>query len=336
MINEWENHSVCLGTISNEWRFLGSYGKVITGYEKLQSTVSKWHSLRPIMCSAPGSNVFRSAILFDEFRERLQRSAKRYHIIIMVYCLILSLASFTLWMTTNYFKFRIIFISTLLLTIFFYLDYRIVICNTAALQDRSKYLSWIYLRGGKYMLLCLLFMIAIGLTQVLLVKLLGGMEPLVYKYGAVYKYIWSGELWRILPGPYLHSGLRHWLINTTTLILIAPILMIYSLRNSIIVFLVGNLLSTFIASTTYLYFGTHGDVFGGVSGGIFAIIGFIIGTSLKDKDAFPKYFWFYFLNFGVLSLILTWLMNPRTSNIAHIVGMLTGLIITYIPKLRLT
>ncbi|NNJ71772.1 MAG: rhomboid family intramembrane serine protease, partial [Enterobacterales bacterium] len=128
----------------------------------------------------------------------------------------------------------------------------------------------------------------------------------------------SGQLWRLVTPIFLHFMLLHILFN---------MMWLWDLGGEVekkqgSLFLLFFILSIGILSNLVQYFST-GPAFGGMSGVVYALLGFVWMRSRKAGTG-------YHLNSGILGLMIVWLILGFTGiigpigNAAHLSGLLFG------------
>ncbi len=158
--------------------------------------------------------------------------------------------------------------------------------------------------------------------------LLGANSPLL---------ILDGEIWRFMSSGFLHTNLLHFALNMYSLWLLGGFVeRFYSKRKFLVVYLAGilagSLVSFLVASiSVFAGAGLAGNIFSlGASGGIFALLGLVIGTSFFVRNA-PD------LPIDRNQLLLIAGLNllfgfafPGVDNAAHIGGLLMGLALSLV------
>lgn len=132
------------------------------------------------------------------------------------------------------------------------------------------------------------------------------------------------QYWRIVTSIFLHAGIPHLIVNLIALYVSGTLLesVTGSVKLMFIFFISG------VASSTINMFFTYGAV--GASGAIYGMIGFLFASGaikLKDKYSVIK------LTVIVLYIILPNL-SSSTAIIAHIAGLLAGILLSFIPFLN--
>lgn len=202
-----------------------------------------------------------------------------------------------------------------------WIDYRLL-KNERAIHDRScfYYFLWHGHTGKSGLRFWLFLGIGMGIGQIVLQHGLGGLDPLVIKYGIYYPAV-IDEWWRFLIGPFFHSGLPHCFANLSALLSIGPIawLAIGPLP-SILTFLFG---STAGAVAAFVISNSNNDSYLGISGGVFALFGLVVILGLTSSRALPRnlaiqYAWLTAI-FGIGAE-----MFINTSTVGHFIGFSTG------------
>ncbi|HUP44843.1 MAG TPA: rhomboid family intramembrane serine protease [Thermoanaerobaculia bacterium] len=138
-----------------------------------------------------------------------------------------------------------------------------------------------------------------------------------------------GELWRIFTAMFLHAGWLHWAVNSWALYQLGTLyeVMFGSARFAMIYFVSGVVAS--IASSLFVETASVG-----ASGAVLGILGAFI-FSIRRSPQWRNEPW----TKGLISQLMFWaFLNlvlgfsvPHIDNTAHIAGMVTGLILGFIP-----
>ena len=144
---------------------------------------------------------------------------------------------------------------------------------------------------------------------------------LISTYYAGLREIGDGEYWRLITPAFLHFGLMHIVFN---------MLWLWDLGGKIEKILGSlTLLAIFMltaAISNVAQFFVSGPLFGGMSGVVYGLLGFV-----WMQSRYNPYF-FYYLNKGVVLMMLIWYVVCLTglvgniANTAHTVGLLIGVI----------
>ncbi|PCJ47150.1 MAG: hypothetical protein COA74_12320 [Gammaproteobacteria bacterium] len=215
------------------------------------------------------------------------------------------------------------------LTFYLLSDYKLVTSHIDRLAERGSFIILIYQYGKKEFVFWMICMSIFGLVQYMLQVVFGSFDAMMYKLGVVYSNVNNGEWWRLFTGTFFHSSFGHWIVNATTILIIGPIVCIISRVRGIGVFLLGNVAGATAALITANLSGM-GDSYVGVSAGIYAMMGWFLCYSKINKTDVPSKLFYTLLNLIVLSILLTYLMMPKSSNSAHIAGIVTGLLSYFI------
>ncbi len=133
--------------------------------------------------------------------------------------------------------------------------------------------------------------------------------------------ILSGELWRLWTPMFLHFGFVHILFNMLWLKDLGKLLEHFHGRGFLLIFV----LLTGMLSNTAQYV-VNGPFFGGMSGVVYAMLGFIWTSKKLNPDTpygLPKtevvmmIVWFFLCAFGII---------PQVANMAHAMGLSSGIL----------
>lgn len=138
-----------------------------------------------------------------------------------------------------------------------------------------------------------------------------------------------GELWRLIASMFLHGGWLHWLANSWALYQLGTLyeVLFGSKRFALIYFATG--IGAGVASSLY----NHGPAVG-ASGAIFGIMGAFI-FSIQRSPLYRHQPW----TRGLIGQLVFWIVVniaigyslPFIDNVAHIGGLISGLLLGFIP-----
>jgi membrane associated rhomboid family serine protease len=149
-----------------------------------------------------------------------------------------------------------------------------------------------------------------------------GLDALVQSYGLIYERARSGELWRVVTGPFFHSGPPHFLNNAFTMLFIGPIAWALYGRMSLLLFLLTNI----VGAVAQMSLGpAHDNGYLGMSGGVFAYYGALIGAGLRDRHLFPEGFTVLCAGVAAIAALGSALLSANAANVSHAAGFVAGL-----------
>lgn len=299
------------------------FGRRIKGETAVRRATWQWHPLDPILVSIPGAERLLPPICFPDMASALQkRMIQQYRLLLLlIVCMTLGFATAGIRVHDGFFlKASAAF---LLLFTFVSLQYVLIFKNIDRLRANSRFFSWCYLQPQAPILMIGLLMLVAGGAQSYLQARVGSLFGLVEQYGLVFEMA-TKQPWRYITGPFLHAGLVHWIGNFSMLLVAAGLS--FSLgrtRPLCLIFLAGAFVPGLIL--TYLPHWIGLDAFLGVSGGVFALLGWTTGVALKNKCAFPFGLWWIVGYFGIVTAVISSLLDPRASWFAHLFGLVIGL-----------
>jgi rhomboid protease GluP len=139
----------------------------------------------------------------------------------------------------------------------------------------------------------------------------------------------QGELWRLITSMFLHAGWLHWLANSWALYQLGTLyeVLFGSKRFTLIYFSTGIIAG--LASSLY----NHGPAVG-ASGAVFGILGAFI-FSIRRSPLYRHQPW----TRGLIGQLVFWILVnlaigysvPHIDNVAHIGGLISGLLLGFIP-----
>jgi membrane associated rhomboid family serine protease len=280
-------------------------------------------------------NIFLPPLIHGEFSDFIFKGIKLKAIFVLK--LLLSLlflhVTITFFMTLTMHR---VTLALLVIVVHFFVEYKFMHSDLIALQERSMFLYWIRKKINLLQLFFITCFICIGLAQLLFYLNSRSIANVVENYGLYYKEIDRGEYWRFITGPFIHSNFQHWVINFFLFYvgcIIHPRLA--SLKTLILT------LTSAIVSGIAVYFinyrwqlNTKFDAFCGLSAGIFFVFALQTTVSFRFKDEFPKNFYITLLMYTLLNFLLPYFNEAKTSNVAHLVGLLLGALYGFSFTLR--
>lgn len=177
--------------------------------------------------------------------------------------------------------------------------------------------------------------IIIFLLGVLAQSTLGFDNNLFYIFGGLdASRVYVGDYWLLITSAFFHLQLLHFGLNTYALFRVGQaVSAFYGDKVLIITYIFGALGGSILSYWSSYFLGENFFSLG-ASGAIFALIGLLVGGSLK------KYRYGYSLPFSIwdilpvvlFSLMFGFLPNSNINNYAHIGGLVTGVVLGFILK----
>lgn len=177
--------------------------------------------------------------------------------------------------------------------------------------------------------MALLVIIAIVFAFEVLTRAYDSDEAMVAMGAIVPGLVQRGELWRLIASMFLHGGWLHWLANSWALYQLGMLyeVLFGSKRFALVYFATG--ICAGIASSLY----NHGPAVG-ASGAIFGIMGAFI-FSIWRSPLYRHQPW----SRGLIGQLVFWIVvniaigysMPFIDNVAHIGGLVSGLLLGLIP-----
>ena len=300
------------------------FGRRLEGESAVQRATWQWHPLDPLLISVPGSERMLPPICFSGVASRLQmRMIGQYRLLLlMMVCMMLGFAFAGVQADDAFFIKASV--AMLLLLVFVGLQYVFLFRDMTRLRLYSRFCSWCYLQPRAQAVAIATLMILAGGLQYYLQARAGSLFGVVERYGLVFEDA-TRQPWRYLTGPFLHAGPAHWLANFSLLVVAAGLAFPLGRSRAIwSVFLAGVFVPAYCL--TFLPHWVGSDAFLGVSGGVFALYGWIAGVSLRNPRTFPFGLWWLLAYFAVATAAISSLLDPRASWFAHTLGLLIGFV----------
>jgi membrane associated rhomboid family serine protease len=306
------------------WQFWRPpFGRKVTGEAGVKRGIWQWHPWDPILVSTPESRHFLPPICIPEIADGVHKRMLLQYKVLLLVAAAFTAAALASYMSTKTALFGRMAASGSLIIFVITTQYIFLFKHIDNLRDMSRYVAWVYMQKNKLLIFSMAAMVAIGVFQWSAEKDLGGFEPFILKYGLVFAEA-KDQPWRYLAGPFFHSSVAHWAGNAALLVVALGLAVPLGRRYAIAtVFLLGVLLPPLALSL--LPPALRAEAFGGISGGIFATLGWVGGYALRNKDWLPPHLGWIVVTFSVLFAGLSWLMNPQTSSFVHLLGFAFGL-----------
>jgi membrane associated rhomboid family serine protease len=317
---DWRNLDLLPSGVAGEWVGRRPYRRDIRGKAAVERVVAHWTPIDPLIISEPDSMRFAPVLSIDRYRKKVHQKIIRKQIVILLVFLGVVCMIGLSWFVKPRPQALMATLAALSMFLFWAIDYWLVIRNIDALFERALFSYWILKTGLFDFVIWVGIMLASASAQLGGQKILGGLDPLLLKYGLVYDYVKKGQLWRLFIGPFFHASIAHWGANLSILMFLGPIASWISRRSAFCVFICGSAIG---AITSMINQQT--DAYVGVSAGIFAMMGYCSGVAFKYPQKFPLRFAYTAITFSLLSLVLPWLLDPNLNGIAHLSGLVFGI-----------
>ncbi|MGY4534544.1 membrane associated rhomboid family serine protease [Pseudomonas sp. TE3786] len=327
----WRNISLLPANQGTGWGIYksGVYQEVTA--DDAKQRVLKWLPGLPVLFGAPGTPNLLPPTEILQLRKKAMLALRKHYInatTATVGCALPFLAIYFLHPHSASIYFGLALLSLWCVVSF---DYLYILRHHQSVTERALFYYWLRTNPNVRWaaLYSTVFMVTLGATQLLLQG--GSGNSIAFdRLGAMYKSLEQGQYWRLLTGPYLHYTLIHFMSNLFQLVIMAAAAAGIIGRRAIFIFILGNLL----AGWAQWVFGPQllGS-FGGVSGGVYALYGVLIGAGIKYRDLFPRGLLTYFVAVGILGVLSTDLVSKTAASIAHYTGFSFGLVCGFVIRL---
>lgn len=330
---QWADPASCPSHDPTGWAiWKGNRSVPCSGVGDVLAKLKGWHPLHGILVGRPGSERFVAPMSVDELREPLARSlvrSQRVGLWSMVVFACLSIGALGLVFT----RASIVFATIVVLGVLMHTTDYLLLSGERAANERTLffYSLWFGRSGRSGLVFWCVVGLGMGITQSVLQHSLGGLEPLVIRFGAYYPAISGGEWWRIVIGPFFHSGILHFLANLSGLILVGPMLWLaVGPWRGVLTFLLGN--SAGVLAALVMNVAGH-DSYLGVSAGVFALLGLLVTAGMLNPRLLPRGLAIMFAWFAAICGVGAEAL-PSTSTVAHLAGFATGVLAACWPFSR--
>jgi membrane associated rhomboid family serine protease len=288
-------------------------------YAELQELADSWRILSKKLVSAPNTQFFVHPLRAPKLGQILYDKWKRQNVLVLG---ILLFAGFVLLWKGGDGSGHKNMVAAFLMA-FFSLSNILASPSPNALAERSEFFLAVIDKARAH----LWFVILIAALSFFLSGFPSkNFEDVALSYGAMIDKVVSGEVWRLLTGPLVHSGLTHWIVNNMLLLTLFPMVAFYSMRSALLLFFGGVLLGqVYYIALGLLGFHSH-DLLVGISGGNYSLMAYLAADALIWKKKYPTGFFLLVLALILMNLVGSELLNPRASLIAHGSGILLGVV----------
>lgn len=298
------------------------FGRLRNGESAVFRATSQWHPFDPLLVSIPEAERMLPPICFPSLEQALQRRVKLQYGALMVMIVLMALGFWAAGAITDDGFFVKVGAALLLLLGFVQLQRALIFRKLERLRDYSRFFSWCHLQPQASAIALGAMMVVAGAAQYYLQLRTDSLFEVIEKYGLEFEKA-LGQPWRYMTGPFLHAGPEHWIANFTLLMVGAGFFGAIGQRRALwSVFLVGAIVPSFVL--TFLPRWVGSDAILGISGGVFAIFGWIVGITFKYRHSFPFGLWGVVAYFAVANMLISSLLDPRASWFAHSLGFVIG------------
>lgn len=304
--------------------------RYLEGPSAVRSALRRWVPAQPMLVGAPGAPDYclPTAIERDGIARAAQRAAVRQNATFAVMLILASLPVLGLAVWFRHFGSAPYWqsLSLAVCGIIFALDARAQAQSLRRLHDRAQFFYWLRsasradFGGGVYIGLLIL----ICGMQWWSMQPSGELQAAFDAYGLLYPKVQEGEVWRLLTGAYLHYSLAHIALNAVLLVLLGALAWAYRGWLSLLVFAAACSLSL---TGQMLFGGQLYDNAGGISGGVYALAGLVLGGTLHRPLKLPHGLAAQLLVLMLLAIIVLELASTAAATVAHVTGLSFGLLV---------
>jgi membrane associated rhomboid family serine protease len=283
-----------------------------------------WLPIHPVLAAAPGDQIYTPPPCVRGIGEKVTQGFRRRTILSLVVFGFMALLIFLDSILTRTYALIPWGVIVAGVAIISGVDYFFYLRRPEFLVKRSQFFFWAHtnksVRFG--FLIWLTAMFIMGFIQWILNNKFS-FEITIERYGLIYASVKSGELWRVITGPFFHSGPAHFINNALCLLFLGPILWARINYLSLLVFLFGNICG---ALAPIAFGGTTYDAYPGVSGGVFAFFGYLITDSILTADLLPPGLPLLIVGITTISAVGAELLSPNAASLAHMAGFICGVL----------
>ncbi|EAQ96468.2 putative membrane protein [Congregibacter litoralis KT71] len=326
-INEfWSNAAYDAVGIDDRWRCLSAFGREQFKTGGASELVKGWHRNKPLLICAPNTDKFVSVMDSPLTRDLAILSDRRSRKIMIWY---FTIVGFFFTSIAGFVSLKLLIpVLIMYLTVIGYLVFSDILAQRQEnwLTNRARFVNWISIEATRFLLESALLITLLVLFQGWASAHFGSIDDAVLNIGLVFASIdlsFEG-LFRLLIGPFLHSGPAHSIGNFIGIILVLPIAMVYSSGWALCVFVAG----TLVGGVVSYYFWSIGSIdldgFVGVSGGIFALLGWLGAILHKNVRLAPLDISPALVSMAFFLILVSEVINPSAGLAAHLGTLIFG------------
>jgi len=311
---------------NNQWQTIDRHNNLVSGEGNVRKTAAKWFPLSLTLYATPASHRFTLAITIPEIAGFVHtRFAFKFRIMIGI-CIFYLFILLILSLSINNF---LIFSKTFFLLLFFLsyciIEYRLFVKSYTRLKEHSLFFNWVIFNRNSLVKTLTGITLVCGIFQVVYQTLFGDLDTLLVNFGIYYTAANSGEWWRYLYGSFIHKDVFHWSVNFGMLFIASSLAGPFSKSSQVLSFILTTALSAFAAQFPLI--GENPEAFGGISGGVYGLLGWVVGDGFRNRKKLPKEYYLRILMFSVANLLMPVILDLRMSLAAHLVGLVSGLLL---------
>lgn len=310
-----------------EWQILANNEVRSVGEDGVRKLALRWFLTQRKLVSTPDSRRFLPAICVPALADFTHKSfLSRFKIYFYLIGFYLFLTLFIAVLTSDFDEYTRIAAMLVTALIYVFVEFQIAFKPYPNIYERTLFYNWIFQQRNPTLELAIWIIVAAGVAQWLYQQQIGNLESLVMGYGAYFPAIETGQFWRYVSGPFIHSSFIHWLVNTIFLLYITKLIGKLATPRILTLFLLSIPITAVIVHLANLAGSNSLDGFVGVSGGVYFLFGWLTAATYLHRGFFPAHYYVSILLVAACNLVLPEILNYNSSFTAHISGFLLGII----------
>jgi membrane associated rhomboid family serine protease len=291
----------------------------------VRAALRRWHPWDPLLVATPGATRMRPPICIAGLDREVQARTLFHYRLLLGVLVLWTLGFGFAGVTQGVHTFRNAAIAGVMMLANFLVLYVAIFRPIDTLRENSRFVVWVYTSPSDSARNALIVMLLLGALQFWLQRGVGGLEALIVRYGLVFD-VAPLQPWRYISGPLMHSGIAHWVANVSLLLVAISLVSTLATRvAATLIFAAGTILPALLL--TFLPYAIRQDAFLGISGGLLALMGWLVGIGWRERAWLPRHFAMTIGMFSILFVILSTLLSPKANDFVHLSGLLIGVLL---------
>lgn len=324
IVARWQSPEAMPSNVDGGWSLWEGRRRIASEFEACRRAALHWDPIFGWLIGQPGSSRLAPLNCVPELAdEALSSYSSRLRRALLAYLAVSALlfAGALHWASNDA---ACIAAMPLILAAVVAADAAIVQFDRAALEAKARFVAWVRL-DRRSRVAAMTFAGALGVGEIIQIAVEWpdrDVDAAFRSYGVMYERLSDGQWWRILTGPFVHSGVTHLAANAVLgCIGFGVLAALGRQRLAWAVFLLGN---TMGAAAEFLMTSGHTAGMTGVSGGVYALFGTLVAMGCRREPAVPRGAIAPLIGVAAMSIPLSLLSGSHVAVFAHAGGLLAG------------